>query len=258
MNDSILRTLDVTLSPRTLRALLSWPVFSITSYKMVCSLAEQKIMPKSVIDVGANVGQFAVASAKFFPDAAVFSVEPHPDIFRRLCRNVHKLPNIATFQTALGDHEGLAALHMNAHSHSSSMLSLAQQHREAFPKAVEIGTVEVQLSTLDKLFEPIDLKSPVLLKLDVQGYEAPTLRGGHETLRRVDYVVLETSFKPMYEGEVIFLDLLRIMECHGFRFSRPVGSLSHPATGEVLQIDALFERASAKKPSLKTVHPSLR
>ena len=86
------------------------------------------------------------------------------------------------------------------------------------------------------------LEPPVLLKLDVQGYEATTLRGGLETLKRLDYVILEASFKPMYEGEMLFMDIVHLMASYGFHFLRPVGWLSHPETDEFLQMDALFNR----------------
>lgn len=49
-------------------------------------------------------------------------------------------------------------------------------------------------------------------------------------------------FKSMYEGEHTFMDLARMMEGYGFRFERPVGWLSAPGTGEILQMDALFVR----------------
>jgi len=64
---------------------------------------------------------------------------------------------------------------------------------------------------------------------------------GHEV--RVEYVVLEASFKPMYEGEMLFMDIVRLMEGYGFSFLRPVGLLSDPRTGEIIQMDALFSRA---------------
>ena len=50
------------------------------------------------------------------------------------------------------------------------------------------------------------------------------------------------SFKPMYEGELLFMDLARVIEEEGLRFARPVGWLSAPGTGEILQMDALFVR----------------
>jgi len=63
-----------------------------------------------------------------------------------------------------------------------------------------------------------------------------------KTLQQVDFVILEASFKPMYEGEMLFMDIVRLMEEYGFRFLRPVGWLSHPKTGEILQMDTLFKR----------------
>jgi FkbM family methyltransferase len=233
---------ELLLEARALVGLISWPKFSFTSYRMVSGLARQRVMPATVIDVGANVGQFAVAAAKFFPDARVYSIEPHPEIFLRLQRNIRKLPNVTAFEAALGEREGRARLHLNAYSHSSSLLPLGAGHRAAFPKAVEVSAVTVRQTTLDCLFAAVELKPPVLLKLDVQGYEAQTLCGATRTLKRVDYTVLEASFKPMYEGEALFLDLVRMMESYGFRFSRPVDFLPDPATREILQIDALFER----------------
>jgi len=53
---------------------------------------------------------------------------------------------------------------------------------------------------------------------------------------------LEASFRPLYEGESTFMEIARTMEKQGFEFLRPVAWLTDPQTGEVLQIDALFER----------------
>lgn len=55
-------------------------------------------------------------------------------------------------------------------------------------------------------------------------------------------MVAETSLQPLYEGEPLFLGLVRMMGEGGSRFLRPVGWLTDPRRGEVLQLDALFER----------------
>lgn len=224
------------------KALLTWPKFSLTSYAMVSSLSKQGILPRTVLDVGANTGQFAVATAKLFPNVSVHSFEPVPNCAKELRKNVSGLGNVVVYPFALGDREGKVTLHVNTHSHSSSILPLTRGHRDAFPEAREARAIEVKVSTLDGVFAEADLRPPVLLKLDVQGYEAQTLRGGVETLKRVDYVVLEASFKPMYEGELLFMDIARMMEERGFRFERPVSWLSAPENGEILQMDALFAR----------------
>jgi hypothetical protein len=103
------------------------------------------------------------------------------------------------------------------------------------------------MSTLDYEIGSISLERPVLLKLDVQGYEAQVLLGATETLKRMDYVLLEASFRPLYEGEKTFMDLARMMERYGFEFLRPIGWLDDPQNGEVLQADVLFGRGYCNK-----------
>lgn len=234
--------LELICSPLMLHSVLLWPKFSVTSFKMISDLARQGVLPKTVIDVGANVGQFAVASAKLFPNVYVHSFEPNPECVVLLSKHVASLGNVSVYPIALGDEAGELDFHVNSHSHSSSILPLAESHRDAFPDAREVNTIKVKVSTLDAVFAGIEFIAPVLLKLDVQGYEAQALRGAVDTLKRVDYVVLEASFKPMYQGEMLFMDIVRLMEGYGFSFLRPVGLLPDPHTGEIIQMDALFQR----------------
>lgn len=240
--NQLIRSLDILLDPRALLALATWPKFSLTSFKMTTGLARQGIIPKTIIDVGANVGQFAVAAAMTFPRAQVHSFEPLPESLARLRVNVRKLSAVKVYPLALGEREGECSFHINSYSHASSILPLAQAHRSAFPAARDVGTIKVEMTTLDRIFAGVELEPPALLKLDVQGYEAQTLKGGVQTLERCDYVVLETSFKRLYEGEASFTGVLALMQQLGFEFLRPVGWLCEPATGEVLQADALFKR----------------
>lgn len=238
---TILKAIELLSDSNAIYASLTWPKFSLTSYRMVSALKRQGIEPKTIIDVGANVGQFAIAAAKLFsPMTQIYSFEPHPEVVEFLQQNVHYLKNVTIYPLALGKNEGKIAFHVNTHSHSSSILPLAEVHRSAFPYAQEVKTITVTLSTLDKIFTMVMLEPPILLKLDVQGYEASTLQGGVETLQRVSYVIVETSFKPMYEGEMLFMDIVNLMKNYGFHFLRPIGWLSNPYNGEILQMDALF------------------
>src|SRR5919199_4404161 len=221
----------------SIRALVTWPEFSITSFVMVSELAKQGISPRTVLDVGANVGQFTVAAAKLFPKVQIHDFEPVPECAQTLQKNVAGLGNITVYPFALGDSEGEVAFHINSYSlEKSSVLPLAHGHLQAFPEAQETKEIMVKVSTLDKVFANVEFQEPTLLKLDVQGYEPYILRGGVETLKRLDYVVLETSFKPMYEGEVLFMDIVRIMEDQSFYFTRPLGWFAMPGTGEVLEM----------------------
>lgn len=225
-------------------AATTWPCFSVTSFHMLRRLEQQGLAARTVIDVGANIGQFAIAAARLLKPAAIHSFEPEPETHARLAKHLAGIPGARAVNKALGDTPGRLSLHRNAHRHSSSLLRLADAHREAFPFAEEQDNVSVEMSTLDAEFGGLDLPGPVLLKIDVQGYEDMVLAGGADTLVRVDWLIMEVSFKPMYEGEVVFADLLPKMAGRGFRFVRPVGWLEAPQTGEILQMDALFARQS--------------
>src|ERR1700722_1158441 len=235
----------VLLRPAALRASVAWPVFSISSFEMISKLLERNVVPNSIIDVGANVGQFTIAADKLFPNVQIYAFEPLKECAMRLEQNVRGLKHVAVYGLALGDRDGLSSMHVNSYSLSSSILSLTPAHLRAFPHAPEISTVQVPVATIDKIFEGVCLASPVLLKLDVQGYEANVLRGGRALLKTVDYVVMEASLKPMYEGELLFDALVDLMQSFGFRFECPVGSLEDPSSGETLQVDALFSRLPA-------------
>jgi len=240
--EMITNAMELALNPSGIYALLTWPKFSLTSYRMLTALKRQGIDPKTVIDVGANVGQFAITMAKLIPNVQIHSFEPLPEAMALLKKHVRNLQDITVYPVALGDNEGETTFYVNADSRSSSFLPMLAAHRTAFPHAQEVRTIQVKTSTLDKVFSSSSLEPPILLKLDVQGYEANALRGGLETLKRIDYVVLEVSFKPLYEGELLFLDMIQLMKDHGFRFLRPVGWLKDPKTGEILQADMLFAR----------------
>jgi len=211
---------------------------------MLEDLRRQSVLPKSVIDVGANVGQFAIAALRLLQPQRLDAFEPLSDAVVALQRHLGAEPGVIIHPVALGASPGELSFHVNAHSHSSSLLPLAEPHRTAFPTARAVSEVGVRVRTLDEELSGADLPTPILLKVDVQGYERWVLDGAPATLGRTQWVILELSFRPMYEGEPPFLDMVEYMSARGFRFVRPVGLLAAPATGEILQCDALFVRAT--------------
>lgn len=229
--------------PAALRALIGWPTFSVTSFRMLRVLERKGLRPRTVLDVGANVGQFAVAVAGTFSDVTVHAFEPLPSAVVRLRRHTAGLRRVTVHEVALGDSETVATLRVSANSVSSSLLPMRSTHGEAFPESAAVENVEVVVTTLDRALAETELTGPVLLKIDAQGYEAHVLRGASATLARTDYVLIETSLVPLYEGEPTFAEVGARLAEHGFVFDAAVGSLESPKTGEILQLDALFRRA---------------
>lgn len=225
-----------------LKAFITWPKFSISSYKIISRLVNQDILPNTVIDVGGNLGQFTIASAKLFKDPLIFTFEPMPKCAEKISQFSKKIKNLSVFPIAIGESPGQVSFQVNSHIQASSILPLASSHLSSFPDAKEIEVIEVEVKTLDSVLAEHEFKSPVLLKIDTQGYEANVIRGASKTLKRVDYVLLEVSFKELFRGEMLFPEILKLMESNHFRFLRPISWFCDPASQEVLQMDALFCR----------------
>jgi FkbM family methyltransferase len=226
-------------------AFVRWPVFSRTSFRMVTSLARQGVAPRTIIDVGANKGQFTVAARNVFRPSVVHSFEPLPRVAEALRRNCARYPEVKVHQLALGAESGAATMHVNSHSQSSSLLPIGDRHLRSFPRAQEVGEARVEIRRLDGVLEVSELVEPVLMKIDAQGFEAPVLEGADGILGSVDMIVAETSFTPLYEGELPFFGLFEYLRQRDFDLLRPVGFLRDGATGEYLQMDALFRRGAA-------------
>ena len=87
----------------------------------------------TVIDVGANSGQFASAIRCVLPDAQIYSFEPIPDVHHELVKRLAKFGNFESFCVALGSKTGETTFWRSDFSKSSSLLPMSEAHREAFP-----------------------------------------------------------------------------------------------------------------------------
>ncbi len=197
----------------------------------------------TILDVGANTGQFSFATRSVFPSARMYAFEPLPRCFADLARRMKDDARFDAFQAAIGSSDGRIAIHESAASPSSSILSMTESHTEAFPWTDGGRDIEVDLRRLDSFLPELELTEPVFLKVDVQGYSMEVLRGAVETLKHCALVVVETSIVTLYEGESSFDDVYIFMKDAGFRFCGAIDQLRHPETDEILQVDAIFRRA---------------
>lgn len=238
------RLLPLLFDIRAVKAMATWPEFSITAYGIVSDLDKQNIHPRTLIDVGANVGQFTIAAINIFDNLGVHAFEPIAACADQLRLNTSGYDDVKINAVALGARCEKSAFHINTYSLASSMLRISDKHLSEFSQATEKKTIQIEVSTLDEHFSDKALPSPVLLKIDVQGAEKRVLEGGKETLKQVDYVLLEASFTSLYEGESLFLELVEAMNKFNFDFVRPLAFIKSPKSGEILQADILFAKAS--------------
>ena len=218
--------------------------FSRTSFRMLYDLRDQGQAAGTILDVGANKGQFSAAARSLFPEAVIHSFEPLPRAAEQLRRVSSGDARWFVHEVAVTARNETATLRVNAHSQSSSLLDVGARHLKAFPTATTVDEIAVSTATLDSLLASKDLARPVLLKIDTQGTEDQVILGAERTLARVDFVLVELSFVRLYEGDSTWSHVADLLARHDFRLDRPVGLLRDPASREILQFDGLFVRSS--------------
>src|SRR5262249_32165677 len=93
----------------------------------------RNLQPKSVLDIGANVGRFALTARKLFPSAHIYSFEPLADCLTKAERLMAGDSMFTGLAIALGATRGQVPFHRNMISPSSSCLPITNLHAAAFP-----------------------------------------------------------------------------------------------------------------------------
>ena len=200
--------------------------------------ALRMLNPRTVIDVGANKGQFSLVARQLFPTARIFAFEPLASE-RRLYQAVVSAP-FRMHALALGAAKGSAKFFVASRADSSSLLAPGEKQESAY--GVGIGsTITVDVETLENVIRPEELIAPVLLKLDVQGAELQVLQGAEKLLPLVDAIYCEVSFVELYEQQPMAGAIVTFLDLCNFAFTG-VFNLSATKQFGPTQADLLFVR----------------
>lgn len=198
--------------------------------------------PATLIDVGANKGQFSTAVRGLFPNAAIEAFEPLPDAAARFEAVFRTDRHTRLHRVALGEHAQTRRFYVADRADSSSLLKPGNGQREAY--GVELAReIEVQVERLDAAIDLAALARPILLKIDVQGAELEVLKGIAE-LGAIDFIYVELSFVELYEKQALFEDVRAHLAERDFVL-RGVFNQSSTAAFGPTQADCLFVRAQA-------------
>jgi len=194
-----------------------------------------------IVDVGANRGQFTLVARKHFPKAKIVSFEPLKEpasIFRRLF--LHD-PQVVLHEIAIGPEEKEMAIHVSRQDDSSSLFPITARQNLLFPGTAEKEVRTVQVKPLDAVLSALDIKSPALLKIDVQGFEREALQGCKSLLNSFSYIYVECSFVELYAGQSLAYEVISFLSEFGLTLCG-VYNLSYDKNGITIQGDFLFEK----------------
>lgn len=201
----------------------------------------------TILDVGANSGQYASGLRAAGFEGRIASFEPTSEAFSQLERMANADPLWESRRCALGDSDGTVTINIAGNAgESSSVLPMLRTHQDAYPPANYVGTEEVPIYRLDSVApEILGATDVVFLKLDVQGFEKQVLAGSSATVKdRCVGLQLELSFVPLYEGGMLIREALEIAESLGFTLTGVSPNFVDMRNGRTLQADGIFFRVS--------------
>ncbi len=154
-----------------------------------------------VLDVGANIGYTtSLFCDALSPGFKVFSFEPEPVNYRqlkRLSENSRYQERIVPTQAAVGDRQADTYLSVNPTDHSD--------HRLITPQfaglAHSVKQLPIRMITLDGFVDRLPEPRPIaFIKIDIQGYEGPALRGMSRILQNNPKAVIALEYcRPIIE-----------------------------------------------------------
>lgn len=191
---------------------------------------------KTLIDVGANKGQFSLIVRYLFPDVEIHAFEPL-ETERKLYQLVVAEP-VKLYSTALGAATGQATFFITSRRDSSSLLKPSAAQETAYGLA-QTSSITVPVARLSQVVDISAMPRPILLKLDVQGSELDVLNGAEEILPFVDIIYCEASFVQLYERQPLAHEIASYLMQHGFALR---GVFNQSITKELgpTQADFLF------------------
>ena len=201
-----------------------------------------------VLDVGANRGQFAAELRLGGYRGRIVSFEPLGSAYAALEDAARDDPSWECRRLALSDSDGATELHVSENAVSSSLLDMEVRHLEAAPASRYVARERVRQARLEALAEELRLSGDgVYLKLDVQGSEAKALEGARATLPRVVAIETELSLVPLYREQLLFRDMLDLLDDAGYGLVSLEPAYADPRTGHVLQVDGIFLRRDQER-----------
>lgn len=206
--------------------------------------AVEFVAAATLLDIGANKGQFSTVVRTCSPGAVIHAFEPLPAGADRYEALFAGDARTTLHRVALGENSRTAVFHVTDREDSSSLLKPGAGQKAAFGVS-ETRTIEVQVKPLDAVLNIAELPHPILAKIDVQGAELEVLRGMGQ-IEAIDAIYVELSFVELYEGQPLFADVRDYLEARGFELRGVFNQAFTPNFGPT-QADCLFVQRKTRE-----------
>lgn len=188
---------------------------------------------ESILDIGANVGNFSRTVKVFFPNADILMFEANP-----FCDNMLKMTGIPYQIACLSDEEKDVKFYVQDDNMVGTGASYYLEKTRHYSLQKFITTRTKKLDDVLKL--EYNDKSFDMIKLDTQGSEIDIMRGGPETVKKAKFLLIELSLKEYNINAPLKNDVETYTHTLGFKPVKLVEE--HYVDGQLVQEDWIFSR----------------
>ena len=185
----------------------------------------------SILDIGANTGQFYRECKQFFPNAYYFLIEGNPK-----CEQALLNLNVDYEICMLSDTEKEVDFYSRLHEPLCTGNSIYRENTSFFSDE-QILIEKFQTKTLNQIMSD---KKFDLIKIDVQGSEIDIIRGGLSVINNSQGIILEVSLVEYNFGSPKKDEVYNFMESINFYPTELIGNITHPIDHSLIQQDILF------------------
>lgn len=183
----------------------------------------------TVLDVGANIGNWTAAFISICPEANIYAFEPMSASASKVSKRFSDNTRVRVINAAVGRSSGVAELW--ADQSGSSLASLTRRRLEHYGTNFDFSE-EVDVVTLDEWCEQ-ERVVPVILKIDVEGHELDVLAGAVSTMSSIRVIQFEFGGCNI-DTRTFFQDFFYFFQEAGFNIHRltPAGLVGVPSYRE--------------------------
>lgn len=154
-----------------------------------------------VIDIGAHIGEFAMASSA--QAKRIICFEPDPTARAALAMNTQALHNVEIMPIALSNQSQTARFYV-ATEHADSSLFQPEHYTQV---------IDVDAKRLDSLGIDTQGYARVVLKMDAEGFEPEVLEGGGDWLQHLDAASVDVA--PERAGQDTYAPVKKLLQAAG-------------------------------------------
>lgn len=216
----------------------------VTRYPLAQYLRDRKI--DTVLDIGANTGQFAEEIRNLGFRGNIHSFEPLPKEFEELRRNSEGDKCWEAHNFALGAESCFKKINISANSPSSSFLPVSAELDTGLLNLATVASVTVEIKRLDDVLQTLisDSERTFYLKIDTQGFERQVIDGAANSLRNISMVQMELGLIQNYEGESLIEEMVGLMRSRGFVPWWIIDGYRNNTNLQLYQVDVFFANSS--------------